>query len=160
MSGETRVQDVCSWSCYIHRCMIMQEFCSWNRCRWINLFFFFFLVQKSCHCCFMFYAVITNPVQTLRLASLSSFNAEPVQSRQSTAVLQIPGSDPWKERWVCFVSSFIQSADLVYWNQILPCFKAEENWCLGCCVCTKHRQQLHACHPHYYTHCLYLIYRL
>lgn len=137
----------------------MQDICSWNRIWWNN-FFFFLLVQKSCHCCFLFCAVITNPVQTPRLALFSSFIPEPVQSRQSTAVLQIPSSDPRKERWVCFVSSFIQSADLVYWNQILPCIKAKENQCLGYCVCTKHWHQLHACHPHYYAHCLYLIQRL
>ena len=82
----------------------------------ISFFFFFFLVENSCHCHFLFCTVIINPVHTLRLTSFSSFNAEPVQSCQSTAVLQIPGSDPWKERWV-FLSPV--SYRVHYWPCLL-----------------------------------------
>lgn len=110
--------------------------------------YFFLLVQKSCHCCFLFCAVIRNPVQTRRLTSFSFFNAEPVQSRQSTAVLQIPGSDPWKERWVCFVSCFIHSADLVYWNQIPPMHQSWGKLVLGlwCMHQTQTNNYMHVIH--------------
>lgn len=90
-------------------------FCSWNW-RWWDKLFFPPLVENSCHCCFLFCTVIINPLHTLRLTSFSSFNAEPVQSCQSTAVLQIPGSDPWKERWV-FLSPV--SYRVLYWPCLL-----------------------------------------
>lgn len=93
----------CVFSILHHMCFVLEIGAS--------TIFFFLLVENSCHCCFLFCTVIINPV-----TSFSSFYAEPVQSCQSTAVLQIPGSDPWKERWV-FLSPV--SCRVHYWPCLL-----------------------------------------